>query len=238
MIAIKKKNGISFRLATKYDIDDIVTLEKYVWGKEGADRKKIYSRISIFPDGNIIAIYQERIVGYVSFQYVDDITNDLNLSWNDITDNGKIVDSHKTDGKYIFGINISVHGSVSGKNLGTLLIFQVGANLILNNKIGVFLGSRIPGFKSYKKSNPDISADDYVKLRRNGQLRDPELRMYNKEGLMPVKIIPNYFPDEASLNYGVLLYYRNKFYKWPFKRIFNWLFLKIVLMSVKDRNVN
>ncbi|PIT95054.1 hypothetical protein COT98_01290 [Candidatus Falkowbacteria bacterium CG10_big_fil_rev_8_21_14_0_10_39_9] len=229
MVFIKKKNGISFRLATETDVEKMAIFEKDVWGETGADEEKISSRIKTFPGGNIIALYQGDVVGYISFEYVDNVAKMSNFSWSEITDNGKISQSHSPQGKYIYGVTISVHRSMNGKNLSTLLMLHAWGHLILNNKTGVFLGSRIPDFKNYKKWHPNIDVNDYIKLRRNGKLRGYELRMYGEEGLLPVKVLSDYFPDEASLNYGVLLYLENPFYRWPFRRILTWLFMKAPL---------
>jgi hypothetical protein len=44
---------------------------------------------------------------------------------------------------------------------------------------------------------------------------DPELLFYRKCGFEIKKIIPNYFKDSESVNYGILLVRRNIFYnKW------------------------
>lgn len=214
-----QKLEISFRNAIIADVDGLVALENDVWGDGAANHEQLASRIKVFPQGNIIAIYDGRIVGYVAFEYVDDITNHSAFTWADITDNGMIINSHKPDGKYLYGINLSVHNSMRGQHLSLDLFLKVWANIILNNKKGTFLGSRIPCFMSYKKRNPGISAEEYVSLKRMGHAYDPELRLYEKDGLKPIKVLPDYFPDPPSLNYGVLVYRNNPFYNWPFRRI-------------------
>jgi hypothetical protein len=117
---------------------------------------------------------------------------------------------------------------MSGKGLGTTLPMQVWIDMIRNNKRGSFVGSRIPGFAKYKRSHPEIEARDYVELRRKGKFRDAELRLYAQEGLLPIKILPNYFPDPASLDYGVLVYRKNPFFNWPFRKFWAWAISKII----------
>ena len=211
-------NKITIRLAEISDIDAIITLEKKVWGEEGADKGKITSRIKTFPEGNIIALFNEKIVAYTSFQYVNNINN-LDFSWSEITDNGKIANSHKPSGEYIYGVNLSVDPLIRNRGIGTSLILKGWANMIINNKKGSFLGARIPDYKKYKANHQEILPSDYIKLRRqDGKLYDSELRLYESEGLKVVKLLPNYFPDTDSLDYGVLVYRRNPFYNWPFKK--------------------
>lgn len=215
--------NIVFRQAALDDVAKIEQLEKDVWGENGADAGKIISRIKTFPKGNVIAELGNDVVGYLSFEYVDDVTSASNFTWADITDDGKIINSHRSDGEYFYGINLSAHHLVQGKNLSTALVLRGWANMILDNKKGAFVGSRIPGFKNYKKAHPEVTAEEYIKIRRRGKLRDSELRLYEQEGLLPVKILTNYFPDADSLNFGVLVYRKNPFYNWPFRRLWAWM---------------
>jgi hypothetical protein len=228
MKTTKKSARAAFRQATMDDVEKLVTLEQSVWGDNGADEGKIISRIRVFPAGNVIAELDGAVVGYISFEYVGDVASMRDFSWAEITDNGTIVKSHLPDGEYIYGINLSVHHSMNGMELGTALPMQVWINMILNNKRGSFVGSRIPGFGRYKRSHPETEVKDYIELRRKGKPRDYELRLYAQEGLLPVKILPNYFPDPPSLNYGVLIYRKNPFYNWPFRKFWAWVISKII----------
>lgn len=224
---MKAKSNFSFRPATLADIDGLLALEKNVWKETGANREQLISRINIFPAGNIIALYNNEVVGYLSFEYINNVAKDKEFTWDFITDNGLINKSHKLNEQYMYGINISVHRKMSGQKLGFGLTLQAWINMILNNKKGIFIGSRIPGFSNYKKQYPDISAQAYIELKRGGKLRDPELRMYEKDGVCVIKLLPNYFPDPQSLNYGVLLYRKNPFYNWPFRKFWAWLIKKV-----------
>jgi len=228
------KFGISFRQATLADVKRMVVLEKEVWGESAADEEKIVSRIKIFPAGNIIAERDRKIVGYVSFQYVDDITWVKNFSWSEITDNGRIAKSHKPSGEYIYGVNLSVNHSANGIGLGTALVLQGWVDMILKNKKGSFIGSRIPNFKAYKSAHPEIDVETYINLRRHGQPLDYELRLYGQEGLLPVKVLPNYFPDDDSLDYGVLVYRKNPFYNWPLRKFLAWAIAKIAPTFIRQ----
>jgi len=223
----EKKSKFIFRPAKLSDVSNMLSLEQNVWGENGAKRHQLISRIEIFPAGNILAIYEDIVVGYLSFEYVDNVVNLPHFSWSEITDGGTIVKSHKINEKYMYGINISVHKTMSGQQLGFGLTLQAWINMIKNNKKGIFIGSRMPGYHRYKEKYSDIPPEDYIKLKRHGKLRDPELRMYEKDGVCPVKILPEYFPDPASENYGVLLYRKNPFYNWPFRFFWSWLITRV-----------
>ena len=221
---MKKKVKINF--ATLDDVPELIELEKTVWGDNGANREKLISRIKTFRRGNIIALYEGRIVGYLAVEYVDNVAEGPGFTWDKITDNGTIVRSHNPKGNYVYGINLSVHSSMNGSNVGMALMLRVWANMIEDNKRGGYTGSRIPGFANYKKYYSETTAEEYIKLLRNGKPRDYELKMYAQDGLLPVKVLPNYFPDPESLNYGVLVYRHNPFYNWPLRFVWAYLIAK------------
>jgi hypothetical protein len=203
-------NRLVIRKANYADVDNIVYVEKQAWSKEGAATKEIMeSRINTFPDGIFVAVLNDKIIGVVVFQRVN-YEEFLSIhNWYEATDNGYIKKSHKVDGDSIFGVDLSVvpdapHG------VGAKLLRQVGAIAIMNNlKCGI-LGGRIPDY--YKYSNK-YSAEEYLNAKDDeGNLLDPEVRFYKKNRLEIVLLIPDYFKDPESMNYGVLLRWKNPFY--------------------------
>lgn len=218
-----KKLKFIFRHPTLDDVNELVELEKEVWKENAFKREQIISIIKVFSKGSVVAIYNNHIVGYVVFEYVDNVAKHPNFSWYDITDNGTILNSHKPNGEYLYGINLSVRKFLGNQHLGFSLNLKVMIDIILTNKRGIFLGSRIPYFARYKKNNPEISVDEYVHKTRQGKPFDPELRLYNESGTKIVKILPDYFNDPDSLNYGVLIYRNNPFYNWPFRKLLAYL---------------
>jgi hypothetical protein len=212
-------SGIIIRLAKNdnLEIEKIVQLETAVWGENGAGADKISARLNIFPAGSYIAENKNsgEIVGYVCFQQVGDLREQDNLTWFDITDEGFTTKSHQPNGEYLYGISLSVHYSMNGKKLAQALIAQAFLFMFTFNKKGYFVGSRIPMFKRYRIQYPQTTAADYVKIRReNGNLYDYELHMYHAIGLNPIvaKVLPDFFPDPDSENYGALLFDKNTLY--------------------------
>lgn len=231
---LKSKPKITFIQANFDHLTKLAQLEKEVWGNTGANKEQIHTRIQSFPAGNIIAIHKGRIVGYVVFQYVNDLVQHADFTWSEITDQGTLKKSHQINGEFVYGVNLSVHRSMTGYQLGNALILQVWANMIEKNKRGCFVGSRIPGFKKYLNKHPNTTVIEYVQLRHRGKARDPELRLYESEGLKVIKVLPDYFPDPPSLNYGVLIYRDNPFYNIPAGKTFlAWLFKKIAPATMR-----
>ena len=58
---------------------------------------------------------------------------------------------------------------------------------------------------------------------KKGLPMDSELRLWHKDGFRPIKILKDYDNDPDSLNYGVVVYRSNPFYKWPAKKLLAYL---------------
>ena len=195
------------RRASVEDAVGIYELEKRVWGKTGATQEMINSRLSVFPEGAYVATEGPKIIGVVFFEIID--SKKSYKTWYDYTDNGLIQKSHKSDGDKIFGIDLSVSDEFTGQGTGTNLLLTVADYSIKHGLKGGFLGGRMPLYYKHKNMAPG----DYIKYRDDkGRLVDPELRFYTRAGLEIAKVLPNYFEDPQSNNYGVLLEWANPFY--------------------------
>ncbi len=201
---------ISIRNAKFSDIKSIIKIEKEVWANNGATQKMIESRLKTFSDGALVAVNNSRVIGSLFFQLVHDNKSKNFTEWAEYTDNGLIKATHRIDGDTLFGVSLSVLPTYRERNIGTKLMMRVAEKVIKYNVKKCILGSRIPGFNNY----PEMSIDKYLKLRsEDGKLIDPELRFYKRFGLMIAKILPNYFNDIQSKNYGILFEWKNPFYK-------------------------
>jgi len=97
-------------------------------------------------------------------------------------------------------------------------LLYAGARLAISKSLKrILLGGRLPRYHRYAGK---MSVEEYIAASspKTGKPLDPELYVYLKAGLKVVKVLPNYIPDPESLDYGILLEWRNPFY--PFTRIF------------------
>lgn len=196
------------RNATKNDIDDILSVEKKVWGENSAKREMIISRLHVYPEGSKVAIIDDQIVGVVFTEIIDGHKKFKN--WYEYTDNGYIKTTHNNRGDTIFGVGLSVLKEYSNRGIGTDLLLSVGQDIIKKGLKGGILGGRIPYYYKYKDK---MSIEDYINFRDNrGKLIDPEIRFYKKAGFAIKKIVPDYFKDSESDNYGLLIEWKNPFY--------------------------
>lgn len=218
------KSKIKIRRAKITDIPQILEIEKEAWGREkAASKEMLESRIKTFPEGTLVAEVNKKIVGIVATEKIDyDIEGD-NRSWYEITDDGFIKKTHNPKGNTIYGVDLSVKPSFQHKRVGTKLLEAIGKLVISYNAKQGILGGRLPGYHKYADK---MSVEEYVQSSintENGErYLDPEVDFYKKRGLKLVRIIPNYFKDPESLNYGLLLLWKNPFYnKW-----YRWIIAK------------
>lgn len=220
-----KSKKVKIRQAKIEDIPEILIIEKEAWGEEKAASKKMFeSRIKTFPEGTLVAEINKKIVGVVVTERVNYNLQKDSYNWYEITDNGFIRRSHKKDGNTIYGIDLSVAPSFQHLGIGTKLLESIAKLCIRYNIRQGMLGGRIPGYHKYADR---MSIREYVSAtidtEKGTKSLDPEIDFYKKAGLKIVKIIPNYFEDPESLNYGVLLLWKNPFYN----RWYRWLAAKI-----------
>lgn len=202
---------IIIRKAKLEDVSQIVEVEKKSW-PEGLEATKAMfkSRIRVFAEGNLVAVVDNKIIGIVSAEIINYDINKHIPSWYELTDNGYIKKSHNLKGNTLFGVDLSVIPEFRNKGIAKLLIQEIGKLTIRYNLQYSILGARIPDYHKYCKK---MSPKKYINLKRkDGQLVDPELRLYRKYELHIKGILPNYFNDPESCNYGVLLVRENPFY--------------------------
>jgi ribosomal protein S18 acetylase RimI-like enzyme len=199
-----------YRQATIDDALMIHELELKVWGSNAATLGNIKNRVNTFPQGNVIAITDNKIVGYVSGVIMNSEYAEKCKTWYDYTDNGDAKRCFDPLGDLLFGTSLTVDNDTRNAGIGSSLLLRIARMCIENNLKAGILGGRIPYY--YKKKG--MSAEEYVELNdKDGKIFDPELRLYLRMGLRIVKVQKDYFKDPESLDYGVILRWENPFYK-------------------------
>lgn len=191
-------------------LDKVVELESKIW-PEGtrAPREKFESRLRVFPNGFFVAFKDDEMIGVSTSEIITYDPANPPASWEAITDNGRIRNTHNPDGDALYVVSV---GGISRSGAGSALI---KAQIELSQRLKLrclILGARIPGYDSYCKEHGNTKIEDYAMLtREDGQLLDPELRFYTRNGLRLLKIIPNYMEDDReSRNYGAIMIFENR----------------------------
>jgi hypothetical protein len=102
----------------------------------------------------------------------------------------------------LFGISLS---SSNGAAVDALMA-HLWPHLLKAGWRDIYLGSPIPGLRSWLGRHPHGDVGEYVQARRNGLPTDPQLRYYHGKGFRNIVAWkPDYFPHQASLDHGVVL---------------------------------
>jgi hypothetical protein len=146
-------------------------------------------------------------------------------SWEETTDNGTLNSTYDPDGKNVYVVTLSVlpEGS-EGKDM--LFADQIGKLLRKGYSLS-FFESRLPGLRQWVLDNKydgsedaledlnDEQKDDYAneyfeqftEIKGKKVHQDRLIRMYERVGCQCLKVIPNAYEDEPSMNYGVMCVY-------------------------------
>ncbi len=178
---------------------------------------KIESRIATFADGVLVAEHNGAVVGGMTFIRIDGYDVHDAQSWEDITDNGWCT-THQDEGSVLFGVDLSV--SRHAPRSTAVLLFMAGMELaIREGSECVVWGGRMP---RYHRHAAKMSAAEYAARKTSkGRYMDPEIELYSKvPGVQMVGVVPEYFKDWESMNYGVMFSWSNPVARLPFLRPF------------------
>ncbi len=148
-------------------------------------------------------------------------------SWEDTTDDGTLETTYDPGGRYLYVVSLSVlpEGSNS-KGQDMLMTNMIGR--IIAGDYQAYFESRLPGLKKWvlarcrdeKRSLSSLNIaerDNYAQTyfesttEKDGKKvpLDPLMRMYESMGCSFIKLAPDAYKDELSLDYGVVCQFDN-----------------------------
>lgn len=169
---------------------------------------QLRGQMTVFPEGQFVAVYGEDIVGYVG-TFV--ISGEIALkphTWKEITGGG-YASRHDPDGDWLYGMEISVHPGYRGLRIGQRL-YNARKKLCTEwNLKGIVFGGRLPSWsKRAKKYNHDVMA--YIEAVQKNTVRDQVLSFQLRNEFEPIGVLPNYLSsDHESLGLAVHLVWKN-----------------------------
>lgn len=165
--------------------------------------------IEKFPDGQIVIIYDGKIVGcslslIINYEkFGDDHT------YKDITGNYSF-ETHDPIGDTLYGIEVFVHPDYRGMRLARRLY---EARKILCERLNlkaIIAGGRIPKYNMYAG---ELSPGQYIDKVKAREIFDPTLTFQLSNDFQVKKILRNYLPeDEESKGYATLLIWHNVYH--------------------------
>lgn len=211
------QNKILVRQLKIEDYDQLVEIQNLSFpGMLPWSREQIESQLKIFPEGQIVVEYKNKIIASSSSLIIDfDIYTDQH-SWYDISNKGYIT-NHNPDGDSLYGIEIVVHPKFRGMKLARRLYESRKELARKYNLMRVVIGGRMPEYIKYKDK---MSIEDFVDKVSRKVIYDPVLTTQLSNGFILKRVIPEYLSsDKESAGFASLLEWTNLSYSpHPHKR--------------------
>ena len=175
-------------------------------------REQIKKLIDIFPEGQIVTVVDDKIVGCALSLIVD-----YNLVKNDHTyaqvTGNETFSTHNPHGNILYGIEVFIHPQYRGLRLARRM-YEYRKDLCesLNLK-AIMFGGRIPNYHKYADK---LRPKEYINKVRQKEIYDPVLTFQLSNDFHVRKVMRNYLPnDEESKHYACLLQWDNIYYQAP-----------------------
>lgn len=212
------------RHCTEGDLDGYAAVQEEEWGEAmAASRGQLETRLEHVAENMLVVEHDGEVVAGASFVRLSHYDLDEHLSWNELTDEGWCT-NHRPDGAVLFGVDLSV--SRRAPRTASARLFAASMELTMRRGVeATYWGSRLP---RYHRHADRMTADEYVRARTaRGRHLDPEIELYRRApGVELVGVVPDYFKDVDSLNYGCVLRWPNPIHRYPFLRPLSPLILR------------
>lgn len=203
---------VTIRNYNEQDFDELIKIQEECfpppfpselwWNKE-----QLKNHVTLFPDGALCIEVDRKLAGSMTTLIVDFDPNNPKHTWEEITDNGYIR-NHNPKGNTLYVVDIAVRPSFRKYGLGKLLMQAMYHTVIKLNLERLLGGGRMPG---YYKIAHQLTPEEYIQAVTKGTIKDPVISFLMRCGRTPLTIVENYLEDEESLNYGVLMEWKNPF---------------------------
>jgi len=192
------KTHLIIRNATQRDIPAIKKVANDVYG--GAQMASYTSdmlrgQISNFPEGQFVAVLDNKIVGYCGTFIIDEDEALSKHTWREITGGG-FASRHEPDGDYLYGMEVCVLPEYRGARIGQRL-YNERKKLCIHKRLkGIVFGGRMPGFAAKKRKFTTPEA--YLEAIKEGQIRDQVISFQLKNDFEIIGVLPGYLASDAE----------------------------------------
>lgn len=190
------------------DVADIAALSRRVYGeKEASSEDEIRGQINNFPEGQFVAEYEDRLVGYCATFIIGEEPVMRPHSWMEITGGG-FASRHDPEGDYLYGMEVTVDPTARRLRIGQRF-YKLRRELCEYMELkGIVFGGRMPGYHRRAKEYPNPA--DYLAAVVDKQFKDPVVNFQIAQGFEPIGVLANYLPDDRdSHGYAAHMIWRN-----------------------------
>ncbi len=192
------------------DIDPLIELQALVYPSiEPWRRDHLVRQLEMFPQGQLVAIVDDQIVGCASSLVIlwDEWADEH--SWKEITASGTF-NTHNKDGFTLYGAEVFVDPRARNMRVGHAL-YEGRRKLCQElNLRRIIACGRLPGYQAHAHT---MSVEQYAKKVLWGDFVDPVLSFQLREGFRYCGIMEGYLPEDyASSGYAALIVWLNADY--------------------------
>ncbi|MFE5317435.1 GNAT family N-acetyltransferase [Paenibacillus sp. NPDC056579] len=200
------------RSYTEADFADLIHIQQEsfpppfpseLWWNE----EQLTNHTTLFPQGAMCVEIGGRAVASITGLLVDFDPQQADHTWEQVTDHGYIR-NHNPDGNSLYIVDICALPEYRKLGLGKLLMQSMYEVVVELKRTRLLGGGRIPGYHRHAST---MTADQYAQAVVKGELKDPVMTFLLRCGRTPVKLVADYLEDEESLNYAMLMEWRNPF---------------------------
>lgn len=204
------EKALRIRPLTPDDFEAVVALQEHGFpGMKPWTRAQFDSHFQHFPEGQIGAEYDGRLVASSSSLVIEFDEYGGRHTWAEIADRG-FISNHDPDGDTLYGIEVVVHPDFRDMRIGGRL-YEARQELARRmNLRRIMVGGRLPG---YDKLHESLTVQEYVTKVQQTELYDPVLTFQLANGFQVKRVVKGYLPtDDASHGYAILLEWPNLHY--------------------------
>ncbi len=208
---VNTKGQVVIRHMKEEDLKEAADLSYRCFGPDmSLNYNQIKSQFEIFPEGQVIAEYDGKIVGSALSLIVNFDEYGYEHSYEEISGDGYIR-NHNPNGENLYGIEVGVDPDYRQLKIGKKL-YEARRKICREfNLKSIMIGGRMPGFHKYAD---DMHAEEYAEKVMNGEIYDLVMTFQKKNGFELRKVMPNYLEgDDESLEYATSMEWMNDEYK-------------------------
>lgn len=210
----KQIKQVALRNLQMSDYDQLAKSFRRIYGDSDVfwTHAQIKKLITIFPEGQVVIIADDKIVGCALSIIVDYNMVKGNHTYAQVTGN-ETFNTHDPNGNILYGIEVFIHPDYRGLRLGRRM-YEYRKELCekLNLK-AIMFGGRIPNYHKYADK---MRPKEYIEKVRAREIYDPVLNFQLSNDFHVRKVIKNYLPnDEESCHCACLLQWDNIYYEPP-----------------------
>ncbi|MFM9163207.1 MAG: GNAT family N-acetyltransferase, partial [Methylocystis sp.] len=184
------------RHATRSDVPDIIAMMRRAYpNMTPYTNGHLLGQVTVFQQGQFVADYDGKIVGYAATFRIDEATALSKHKWAEITGGG-YASRHDPSGPWLYGMEVCVDPDWRGLRIGQRL-YEARKRLAEELELkGIVFGGRMPGLS--KKMKEYKTADAYLEAIKEQKIRDPVITFQINNGFEPIGVLKNYLPSDRE----------------------------------------